>query len=413
MRWLNIEDCSVLRRLCARLMPEHAMLKNLGNRIRSTAQDAAGKASQGLRAAAKSLTSARSVQPPSAVPPPPIPDPPPPPEDPTRRHVAARPQSMSRKGWLETAASVFDEIFLDRLFLVAAGVAFYVTLSIFPALSVLVWLFALVADPAQLVDSLADMAFVLPPDALAVLRQQAVAVSGYAASQRGPVVALTAFFAIWSANAGMKGLIDAMNLIYNVDEKRSFIALNIRSLFFTLAALAVFLISLAVLIVTPKLLALIDLQNWFARIFVVLRWPALFAATVIFLVLLNRYGPSRPPAQSRWALWGSVFGAAIWLLLSAGFSFYVEKLANLAAFYGSLAAIAGLMLWLWLSALVILIGIELNHELELRTLRWEERERWRAGVEAARRERLQYRAPPPPSLLRRTGRRLLDMLSRK
>lgn len=388
------------------------MLKSLAGRLKTAAQATAGSAAQGLREAASSIAKSRKGEVQQAVPPP-LPEPPPPPEDPARRHVAARPHAMSRKGWLETAARVFDEIFLDRLFLVAAGVAFYVTLSIFPAMSVLVWLFALVADPAQLVDSLADMAFVLPPDALAVLRQQAVAVSAYAASQSGPVVALTALFAIWSANAGMKGLIDAMNLIYAVDEKRNFLALNIRSLFFTLAALGVFLISLSVLIVTPKLLALIDLQNWFARIFVVLRWPALFAATVIFLVLLNRYGPSRPPEQSRWALWGSVFGAAMWLALSAGFSFYVEKVANLAAFYGSLAAIAGLMLWLWLSALVILIGIELNHELELRTLRWEEHERWRIEVEAARRERQQFRAPPPPSLLRRVGGRVLDILSRK
>jgi len=413
------------------------VLKAITGRIGQLAGSAAQHAREGASALAANMAarlreklpgpqgSPEPVTPPKAEPV--IPDPPPLPPDPARTHVADRPQALGGRGWAQTAAIVFDEIFLDRLFLVAAGVAFYVMLSIFPAMSVLIWLFALVADPAQFVDSLADVAFILPADALAVIRQQAVAVADFAAGQSKTVVALTAIFAIWSANAGMKAMIDAMNLIYGEDEKRSFLALNLRSLLFTLAAFAIFLISLAVLVVTPKLLAATGLQNRFAQVFVVLRWPVLFAATVVFLVLLNRYGPSRPRAQSRWALWGSVLGAAMWLLVSALFSFYVERLSNLAAVYGSLAAIAGLMLWLWFSALVILIGIELNHELEMRTRRWEERELWLQQMEDARQARARAstqagtatsttsagRALPPPSLLRRVGGNLLRALSRK
>lgn len=383
-----------------------AVLADKGRHMAETAKGAAADAVERLRAAASlSVPQDKALgNPPSER----LPElPPAPPADPSRQHVAARPQAMSRHGWRETALIVWDKIFLDRLFLIAAGVAFYVMLSIFPAMTVLVWTFALFANPAQLVDTLADMAFVLPADVLGVIRQQAEAVAAHGIAGSGHLVVLTALFAVWSANAGMKAMIDAMNIIYGQDEKRSFLALNIRSLLFTLGALAVFLATLTALLLTPRLLAFAGFADFSKSLFVLLRWPLLLVLTVVFLVPLNRYGPSRPAAQARWALWGSVWGAVMWLLVSAAFTIYVERLSNLAAFYGSLAAIAGLMLWLWLSALVVLIGIELNHELELRTARWEEVEDWRKRMAEAAAARNAALPPPPQSILQRWGRRLL------
>ena len=113
-----------------------------------------------------------------------------------------------------------------------------------------------------------------------------------------------------------------------------------------------------------------NLGGYYKALVFYLRWPALLLITIVFLTLLNRYGPSRHPSKARWAVWGSTLGAIMWLAVSWGFSFYVERIGNLSATYGSLAAIIGLMLWLWLSALVMLVGIELNAELERRTRRW-------------------------------------------
>ncbi len=280
--------------------------------------------------------------------------------------------------------------------LVAAGVAFYVMLSIFPALSALIWFYGLFADPGQVVSHIQSLAFLLPQGAMDVIQQQAMAIAATGRSSMNALIFASTLIAMWSANAGMKAIIEAMNIIYDEEEKRSLAALNIRSMLFTLGALAIFLATLAVLIVAPLLLAFVKLEGSFATMFVVMRWPMLYAITIVYLILLNRYGPSRPKEQARWALWGSALGAGLWLAVSVAFSWYVEHLSNLAATYGSIAAIAGLMLWLWLSALVILIGFELNHELEIRTRRWEEEDNHRR--EMARWEMLQKGSgviPPP------------------
>lgn len=317
--------------------------------------------------------------------PPRLEQPPPPPEapapDPGRRYTAARPQGLTVRGWREVAGLIYWKTFSDRLMLVAAGVAFYVSLSIFPALSALIWIYGLFADPSEIVAQFQNFTFLLPQGSMDIIQQQAMAIAATGYSRMNTLIIASTLIAMWSANAGMKALIESMNIIYEEEEKRSIIAINIRSMLFTLGALAIFLATLVVLVAVPLVFAYVNLEGSFARVFVVLRWPILYVITVVFLILLNRYGPSRPPIRARWAIWGSALGAALWLAVSVAFSWYVEHLSNLAATYGSIAAIAGLMLWLWLSALVILIGFELNHELELRTQRWEEEERHRAEVE--------------------------------
>lgn len=293
------------------------------------------------------------------------------PVDPGRTQVAEKPHQLSRRGWGEVVLIIWDKIATNRLFLVAAGVAFYVMLSIVPAITALVWVFGLFADPAFIAGHLEDIAFLLPKEALAIIRSQVEAIAG-GNSTFTSVVALTMLIAFWSANAGMKAMIDAMNLIYSVDEKRSFLVLNMHSMLFTLGALAIFISTLGLLVVVPLILAFAELDSYFQTILAYARWPALLVITIVFLTLLNRYGPSRHYSKARWPVWGSTLGAIMWLGVSLAFSFYVERIGNLAATYGSLAAIIGLMLWLWLSALVVLIGVELNAELEHRTLAWEE-----------------------------------------
>jgi membrane protein len=313
------------------------------------------------------------------------------PDDRERTQLAQKPHHLSRHGWLEVALILWDQIERNRLFLVAAGVAFYVMLSLIPAITALVWVFGWFSDPAVIVQHIQEISFLLPKEAVALITNQIEAIAG-GNKAFTPVVAATIAIAFWSANAGMKSLIDAMNLIYGVDEKRSFLVLNLHSMLFTLGALAIFLATIGLLVIIPVILAFADLDIYFSRLFAYARWPSLLAITIVFLALLNRYGPSRHHSKARWPVWGSTLGALMWLGVSLAFSFYVERIGNLTATYGSLAAIIGLMLWLWLSALAVLIGIELNAELERRTLEWEA-EMARIRAELLARQRQQKPAP--------------------
>ena len=154
------------------------------------------------------------------------------------------------------------------------------------------------------------------------------------------------FRSIWSANAGMKSMFEALNLIYGLEERRNFFVLNLHSLLFTFGAFAVFIVTLMFLVAAPIALAWTKYRGVIADALDLIRWPTLFVVTVAFLVLLNRFGPSHDRHKARWSLWGSTLGAFMWLAVSAGFSWYVGHVGNLAATYGSLAAIAGLMTWM-------------------------------------------------------------------
>ncbi len=358
--------------------PTNGSMSRLSRLFRNAADNAAGAAGVARQRVVEASKSLRQRVAPARPPIEPMPDLPPQPiglaEDPSRQHTAARPQSLSLNGWWEVLWIVYSQAFSDRLMLVSAGVAFYLMLSIFPALSAVIWFYGLFADPSEVVAHIQSLAFLLPQGAIDIIQQQAMAIAATGRSSMNALIIIGTLVAMWSANAGMKAIIEAMNIIYDEEEKRGLIALNIRSMLFTLGALAIFLTTLAVLILAPILLAFANIEGSFAKVFVVMRWPLLYAITIVYLILLNRYGPSRPKEQARWALWGSALGAGLWLAVSVAFSWYVEHLSDLAATYGSIAAIAGLMLWLWLSALVILIGFELNHELEMRTTRWEKEE---------------------------------------
>lgn len=307
--------------------------------------------------------------------------------DPERLHVAERPQQLTRRGWFEVVQVIYADINRDRLFLIAAGVAFYALLSIFPAISALISVYGLFADTKTIVDQMSELAFILPPGAIDIVRGQAEAIASGSGRSLSVLAVVSLLIALWSANAGMKSMFDAMNLIYGEQEKRSFLSLNLQSFFFTLGGLGIFVATVIILLIVPFLLSFVELQDKFSAAFSYLRWPALFVVTALFLTLLNRYGPSRAPQAARWAIWGSVFGAGAWIVVSILFSYYFGHFANYAATYGSLATIAGLMMWLWLSALVVLVGIELNAELEQRTRRWEREREFAAATEEAMRRR--------------------------
>jgi membrane protein len=175
--------------------------------------------------------------------------------------------------------------------------------------------------------------------------------------------------AIWSANAGMKAIFDALNVIYDEDEHRGFIKLNLISLLFTTLSIAFVLVMVASAVVAPIAFKYVGLDSSAGVIVAYGRWPALFVIGVLALAVLFRFGPSRQFAQWRWLSVGSIFAAAAWIVMSIAFSWYVANFGTYNATYGSLGAAIGMMMWMWLSIIVVLVGAELNSEIEHQTAR--------------------------------------------
>lgn len=282
---------------------------------------------------------------------------------------AETPWRLGFRGWIRTFSRVRAEVKEDHLSLVAAGAAFFGFLSIFPALAAIIALYGLAMDPAQVEAHLADLTRILPGSAAELLGQQMqrLAAADSGALSIGAIVAL--LVAIWSANKGMKGLVEAMNVAYDEKEKRGFFKINAVTLGFTLACVLLVGVVIGLVAVIPALLGRVGLDAAGQRVVDVVRWPLLAVIAVLALGVLYRYGPSRHAAKWNWVSPGAVLATVLVLVASAGFSLYVSRFGNYTATYGSVAAVAVLMLWLFIGAYSVLLGAEINAEAERQTRR--------------------------------------------
>jgi membrane protein len=213
------------------------------------------------------------------------------------------------------------------------------------------------------------LAGILPEGAYSIVQEQIERVLAKGDVKLSAAFAFSLLLALWSANGGMKAILDALNVVYGEEEKRGFIKLNAVSLAFTLGSLAAILIAIGLVVAVPVILSIIGLGSVGDALLRFGRWPALAAVVVLGLAVLYRYGPSRQSPKWKWISVGSVLATAIWLTGSALFSYYVSNFANYDATYGSLGAAIGLMMWMWMSTIVILFGAELNSEIEHQTAR--------------------------------------------
>ena len=286
-----------------------------------------------------------------------------------RGREAVSPLQIPWKGWKDILLRVYEEIGKDRLMAVAAGVVFYSLLALFPAVTALVSSNGLFADTGTIADHLATLAGLMPAGGFEIVREQIARIVSKGGGKLTAGFAFGLALALWSANAGMKAIFDALNVIYEEDEKRSFVKLNLLSLGFTLGAIATALLAVGAVVVFPLILAFFGIAKVNPLLISLLRWPALFMMIILGLALLYRYGPSRRNAQWRWVSVGSVFAALTWIAGSLAFSYYLQNFADYDGTYGSLGAVIGLMMWMWLSSIVILVGAELNAEVEHQTAR--------------------------------------------
>jgi membrane protein len=286
-----------------------------------------------------------------------------------RGRRADTPLHIPWAGWKDILLRTYGQIQNDRLLALAAGVVFYSLVALVPALAAGVSVYALFANAATIGRHLSIAADIVPAGTLDMLSGEIARIASKSDGRLtfGFLVGLV--IALWSANAGMKAVFDALNIIYDEDEKRGLIWLNVVSLFFTVCAIAAAGLAIALVVVFPLLLAGFGLTSLDAPIIAHLRWPVMFAMIILGLAVLYRYGPSRRLVKWRWISVGSVFAALVWLAVSSLFSWYLGNFANYNATYGALGAVVGMMMWMWLSAIVVLVGAALNSEIEHQTAR--------------------------------------------
>ena len=284
-----------------------------------------------------------------------------------RGRSAERPRDIPSRGWLDIAKRLKERISRSRLSIIAAGVAFYGLMAVPPGLIALVSLYGLVFDPQQVTEQIRALSGILPSEAADVMANQLgeVASSDRTALGVGSLAAI--FLALWSASAGMRTLMQALNVAYEEDETRGTLRFYATALVLTLLAILGALIAIAVVVAVPTALELVGLGA-VAKTAATIATLLLLAGGMLFgLAVVYRYGPSRTKPQWQWVTWGAVIATLTWILGSALFSLYVANFASYNKTYGSMGAVVILLTWFLLTAYVILIGGELNAEMERQT----------------------------------------------
>lgn len=284
-----------------------------------------------------------------------------------RGRGAETPAEIPPKGWKDIAFRVKDEIAADHVGLISAGVAFYALMAIFPAITALMALAGLVFEPEQMMAQLETLASFMPEDAAQIILDQAVAVTGSQNAGLGLAFFVGIAIAIYSASKGMASLIEGLNVAYDEEETRGFVKRTALKLGLTLFLIIGVLAGLAAALAVPALLGAIDLPAWVELVLQIGRWLLLALLTILGLAVLYRFGPSRDKPEWQWLTPGAILACVVWLVASIAFSIYVGNFGSYNETFGSLAGVIVLLMWLWLSAFIILMGAELNAEMEAQT----------------------------------------------
>lgn len=286
-----------------------------------------------------------------------------------RRGREATKPTRLRRGWKDVAWRAKDEMKKDHVTLVAAGVAFYAFFALFPTLFAVIAIYGLVADPAQVTQQTGALRGAVPGGALEIIETQLSRVAGSPQTALGWGLVVSLVIAFWSASKGVRGLIDALNIAYDEKEDRGFFKRTGLTLLLTVGGVVGALLAIGALVIVPAVIEAMDIGTAGAVLAQVARWAVLLGVIFVSLTVLYRYGPARKPAKWRWLAPGNVTAALIIVLASVGFGLYVQWFGNYQKTFGSLAAVAILLMWFYLGALAIVVGAEVNAEAERQTRR--------------------------------------------
>lgn len=283
-----------------------------------------------------------------------------------RGRDADRPGEVPAKGFKDVALRVKDEAKEDNLSLLSAGVAFYLLLAMFPALAAIVSVYGLVADPSEVAQQVTDLTGTLPQEAQSLITDQLEKITE---EQQGigVTLAVSVLAALWAASSGVKNLIAAVNVAYDECETRKFFKLRGLALALTLGAVLFAVVAIGVIAVLPVMVSELPFGGAGRMLVQVASYVGLALAFTVGLAVLYRYAPDRDAPRWRWVSWGAVIATALWVLGSVAFSVYVSNFGSYGETYGSIGAVIVLMLWLVITAFAIILGAEINSELEAQT----------------------------------------------
>ena len=288
---------------------------------------------------------------------------------PGRGRAAATPMEIPKAGWKDILLRVKDEISRDHVSLVAAGVAFYGLLAVFPAITALMAITGLMFEPTELVGALEGVAGVVPQDVATILLDQAKQVAG---SQQGGLtlgLILGLGLALWSASAGVGSLMEGINLAYDEEETRGFVKLKALTILLTLCMILGILVAASLIVAVPVALEFLTFAPGMETLIQALAYVPLALIILTGLAILYRFAPDRNAARWRWLAPGTMAAAALWLVASIGFSIYVSNFGSYNETFGSLAGVVVLLMWMWISAFIVILGAEINSEAEAQTAR--------------------------------------------
>jgi membrane protein len=289
--------------------------------------------------------------------------------EPGRGRAANSPEDIPPRGWRDILWRVLWSISANRILSTSGSVAFFALLAVFPGVAAIVSLYGLFADASTISKHLVLLSGFLPGGVLQLFADQITLISGQRSETLGTAFIGGLLVAFVSANSGIAALFDALNVVYDEREKRSLLRFYATTFLFTLAGIVFVLLAIAGVIVLPLMLKFIGSATTTEWLLTIVRWPILLVTIVVSLACIYRYGPSRRGARWRWVTWGSILGALLWIAASMLFSWYVATFDSYNRIYGSLGAGIGFMIWLWLSAVIVLLGGQLNAEMEHQTAR--------------------------------------------
>lgn len=286
-----------------------------------------------------------------------------------RGRQAESPRDIPARGWKDVLWRVRHEVAADNMGLIAAAVAFFAMLSIFPTLIAAISIYGLLVSPAQVQQQIESLSGILPAEARDVLVQQLHSIVTRTTTVLRWSAVVAAAGALWSASSGTEKLMKAIGIAYDEPEERGFIKQRALALLLTLGFITAGFLALGAIAVLPALLGHIGLGAVGGAIVEYGRWPVLALLAMVGLAVLYDVAPHRDRPRWRWVTWGSVVATVIWIVASIGFSIYVRNFGSFGETYGALAGVIVLMLWMFVSAYVILLGAELNSEMEAQTAR--------------------------------------------
>lgn len=287
----------------------------------------------------------------------------------SRGREARHPAQIPKAGWRDILSRVWLAIGQDNVSLVSAGLAMYALLAAFPSLAAAVSIYGIFASPADVIRDMQAFVNVLPPGTWDLFSKQLQDVARHAGGTLSMTAAVALLVSLWSARSGMSSLMTATNIAYSESEKRGWVRQILTSIAFTGGAVVGFLIMLLLGVATPLIVQAMGIGTGTEWVVNILRWVLLWLVAMGSLAVIYRYAPARHRARWRWVTWGSIIAATLWLASSALFAIYVRTFASYGKTYGTLGGVIALLMWFYLSSFAVVLGAEVNAEMERQTRR--------------------------------------------